>query len=241
MLTLKHINYAYAQNDSLNDINLAIKPGEFVALMGPNGSGKSTLFKLINGLIQPTSGHYYFKQHLIDAQYLKNITQVTQLHQAIGFVFQNSDVQLFNETVFDELAFGPRQLGFDEPVVEQRVTDCLKLLQIEKLAQRIPYQLSGGEKKLVALGCVLTMNPEVLVLDEPFNGLSVAYQTLICQVLTALHEAGKTILIASHQFNLIRTIAQRIVVFNEAHQIETDLSTSQILASPQLTAHLNLL
>ncbi len=152
MLNLQHIHYAYTQTDSLNDISLTIDAGEAVAFMGPNGSGKSTLFKLINGLIQPSAGQYYFKDQLVDARFLKKPAQATALHRAIGFVFQNSDVQLFNETVRAELAFGPEQMGLAPDEVQTRVDDCLALLQIEHLADRVPYQLSGGEKKTRRFG-----------------------------------------------------------------------------------------
>lgn len=241
MLKLNQIHYAYDQTASLVDINLTIDAGEFVAFMGPNGSGKSTLFKLINGLIEPTSGYFEFKTQRVDQTFLKSATLNTQLHQSIGFVFQNSDVQLFNETVLAELAFGPQQMGLSNTEVQQRVHDCLQLLHIEHLADRVPYQLSGGEKKLVAIACVLTMNPEVIVLDEPFNGLSTAYQTLISQVLLALHQAGKTILIASHQFEQVKQIAQRVVVFNEHHQIDFDLPLQTILKSPAKVTQLQTL
>lgn len=241
MLKLNQIHYAYGQTASLVDINLTIDAGEFVAFMGPNGSGKSTLFKLINGLIEPTSGYFEFKTQRVDHAFLKSAMLTTQLHQSIGFVFQNSDVQLFNETVLAELAFGPQQMGLSNTEVQQRVYDCLQLLHIEHLADRVPYQLSGGEKKLVAIACVLTMNPEVVVLDEPFNGLSTAYQTLISQVLLALHQAGKTILIASHQFEQVKQIAQRIVVFNEHHQIDFDLPLQTILKSPAKVTQLQTL
>ncbi|MSD83285.1 ATP-binding cassette domain-containing protein [Lactobacillus curvatus] len=241
MLNLQHIHYAYSQSDSLNDISLTIDAGEAVAFMGPNGSGKSTLFKLISGLIQPSAGQYYFKDQLVDARFLKKPAQATTLHRAIGFVFQNSDVQLFNETVRAELAFGPEQMGRDSDEVQRRVDDCLALLQIEKLADRVPYQLSGGEKKLVALGSVLTMNPEMIVLDEPFNGLSAAYQSLLIRLLQQLNAAGKGILIASHNLAQIKQVAKRLVVFNENHQITDDLPLAKLEQEPKLQQNLALL
>lgn len=241
MLNLQHIHYAYSQSDSLNDISLTIDVGEAVAFMGPNGSGKSTLFKLINGLIQPSAGQYYFKDQLVDARFLKKPAQATTLHRAIGFVFQNSDVQLFNETVRAELAFGPEQMGRDSDEVQRRVDDWLALLQIEKLADRVPYQLSGGEKKLVALGSVLTMNPEMIVLDEPFNGLSAAYQSLLIRLLQQLNAAGKGILIAIHNLAQIKQVAKRLVVFNENHQITDDLPLAKLEQEPKLQQNLALL
>ncbi|MCH4170375.1 MAG: energy-coupling factor ABC transporter ATP-binding protein [Lactobacillus sp.] len=228
MFKLENISYTYdaTQAPSLADINLTITPGDFVALMGPNGSGKSTLFKILTGLLKPQTGTYYFEEKLVDS------TDRCQnhLHQRIGFVFQNSDVQLFNDTVFEELAFGPKQQGLASGAVHQRVTDVLTLLGIEALAQRVPYQLSGGEQKLVALGSVLTMNPAVIILDEPYNGLSMAYQTKLTQLLQSLNAAGKTILVASHNFQQIAELANRVVVFNAQHQLVLDTPLNALTA-----------
>ena len=132
---------------------------------------------------------------------------------------QNSNTQLFNTSVYDELAFGPRQLGLPEAEVEQRVKDTLALLEIEHLRDRIPYHLSGGEKKLVAIASGLTMNPSLLLFDEPFNGLSPKYQKLIVTLLQELKTAGKTIVISSHHFKQIAPIVERVLLFSEEHTI----------------------
>ena len=129
-------------------------------------------------------------------------------------------MQLFNFSVYEELAFGVRQLGLPETEVERRVEDCLKLLQIEHLKNRVPYQLSGGEKKLVAIGSVLTMNPEVIILDEPFNGLSPRYVELIKDVLYSLKKAGKTLIITSHHFNQVSDLVDSLYLFGEEHTIK---------------------
>lgn len=171
MIELKNITYAYEGSRALSDINLKIARGESVSLLGPNGSGKSTLLKLINGIIFPESGTYLFDGMEITEKKLKDAKFSKAFHQRIGFVFQNSDTQLFCSTVYDEIAFGPRQMGMDEKAVASRVGDCLALLKLESFKDRQPYHLSGGEKKKVALACVLALNPEVLVLDEPMNGL----------------------------------------------------------------------
>ena len=152
--------------------------------------------------------------------YIKDLKRVSNLYRKIGFVFQNSDVQLFNFSVYEELAFGVRQLGLPESEVERRVEDCLKLLQIEHLKNRVPYQLSGGEKKLVAIGSVLTMNPEVIILDEPFNGLSPRYVEIIKNVLYSLKKGGKTIIITSHHFNQVSDLVDSLYLFGEEHTIK---------------------
>ena len=219
MITIQDGNYHYTEETGIHDIQLQIQKGETVGLMGPNGAGKSTLFKILVGLLPLSSGQYHFKDWTIDQDFLKDPHRAGQLFQQVGLIFQNSDTQLFNTSVYDELAFGPRQLGLAESEVEQRVKDTLGLLEIEHLGDRIPYHLSGGEKKLVAIASVLTMNPSLLLFDEPFNGLSPKYQKLIVALLQELKTAGKTIVISSHHFEQIAPIVERVLLFSEEHTI----------------------
>lgn len=219
MITIQDGNYHYTEETGIHDIQLQIQKGETVGLMGPNGAGKSTLFKILVGLLPLSSGQYHFKDWTIDQDFLKDPHRAGQLFQQVGLIFQNSDTQLFNTSVYDELAFGPRQLGLAESEVDQRVKDTLGLLEIEHLRDRIPYHLSGGEKKLVAIASVLTMNPSLLLFDEPFNGLSPKYQKLIVALLQELKTAGKTIVISSHHFEQIAPIVERILLFSEEHTI----------------------
>ena len=203
MIRIQDGNYHYTEETGIHDIQLQIQKGETVGLMGPNGAGKSTLFKILVGLLPLSSGQYHFKDWTIDQDFLKDPHRAGQLFQQVGLIFQNSDTQLFNTSVYDELAFGPRQLG----------------LAIEHLRDRIPYHLSGGEKKLVAIASVLTMNPSLLLFDEPFNGLSPKYQKLIVTLLQELKTAGKTIVISSHHFEQIAPIVERVLLFSEEHTI----------------------
>ena len=219
MIRIQDGNYHYTEETGIHDIQLQIQKGETVGLMGPNGAGKSTLFKILVGLLPLSSGQYHFKDWTIDQDFLKDPHRAGQLFQQVGLIFQNSDTQLFNTSVYDELAFGPRQLGLSETEVEQRVKDTLGLLEIEHLRDRIPYHLSGGEKKLVAIASVLTMNPSLLLFDEPFNGLSPKYQKLIVTLLQELKTAGKTIVISSHHFEQIAPIVERVLLFSEEHTI----------------------
>lgn len=219
MITIQDGNYHYTEETGIHDIQLQIQKGETVGLMGPNGAGKSTLFKILVGLLPLSSGQYHFKDWTIDQDFLKDPHRAGQLFQQVGLIFQNSDTQLFNTSVYDELAFGPRQLGLAESEVEQRIKDTLGLLEIEHLRDRIPYHLSGGEKKLVAIASVLTMNPSLLLFDEPFNGLSPKYQKLIVALLQELKTAGKTIVISSHHFEQIAPIVERVLLFSEEHTI----------------------
>ena len=219
MIRIQDGNYHYTEETGIHDIQLQIQKGETVGLMGPNGAGKSTLFKILVGLLPLSSGQYHFKNWTIDQDFLKDPHRAGQLFQQVGLIFQNSDTQLFNTSVYDELAFGPRQLGLAETEVQQRVKDTLGLLEIEHLRDRIPYHLSGGEKKLVAIASVLTMNPSLLLFDEPFNGLSPKYQKLIVSLLQELKTAGKTIVISSHHFEQIAPIVERVLLFSEEHTI----------------------
>lgn len=241
MLTLNNAFYDYDGHLALDDVSLEVSSGETLVIMGPNGSGKSTLLKILTGFFPLKKGSYEFKDLNVDAAFLNDPKQAAKLYEQIGFVFQDSDVQLFNMSVREELAFGPQQLGLTPEEVKQRVDDCLKLLAIERLSERVPYHLSGGEKKLVAIGSVLTMNPDVFVLDEPFNGLSPHYRSLIVELLAKLKQSGKTIIMSSHHFGQIKDICDRVVLFSEEHQIQKKMTKAEVLNDPAKLAHLSVL
>lgn len=240
MIEIKNVTYSYLDIIALNNINLEIKPGEAVALMGANGCGKSTLLKLMNGIISPERGFYRFDGEEITHKKLQDNKFSKQLHQRIGFVFQNSDTQLFCSSVFEEIAFGPRQMGLDELEVTKRVKDCLKLLNIENFENRIPYHLSGGEKRKVAIACVMSLNPDVLVLDEPMNGLDPKTQRWLVEFLVKLNKAGKTLIISTHNLELVHEISTRAILFNEEHTIVADMSTKELLKDITLLKKVNL-
>lgn len=168
---LKNISYSYVGKiDALKNITLKIDRGEQVSIIGSNGSGKSTLLAILNGLIYPTSGEFYafdnqITEEVFDA--IKDNEFRSFFRTKVGFVFQNSDVQLFSPTVFDEIAFGPLQLNVAPEEVKSRVEDVLEMMNITKLRDRSPHTLSGGEKKKVCIATVLVNNPDVLLLDEP--------------------------------------------------------------------------
>ena len=240
MITIQDGNYHYTDEIGIHDIQLQIKQGETVGLMGPNGAGKSTLFKILVGLLPLSSGQYHFKDWTIDKDFLKDPHRAGQLFQQVGLIFQNSDTQLFNTSVYDELAFGPRQLGLSAVEIEQRVNDTLTLLEIEHLRDRIPYHLSGGEKKLVAIASVLTMNPSLLLFDEPFNGLSPKYQRLIAELLQELKAAGKTMIISSHHYEQIQEVIQRVLVFSEEHTLTGDFTKEEWEGNPEFRENFHL-
>jgi len=240
MIELIDVNYSYEGNKALNGINLKIEKGQSVSLLGPNGSGKSTLLKLINGLIFPDSGVYRFNGEEITEKKLKDAKFSKSFHQRLGFVFQNSETQLFCSNVYDEIAFGPRQMGMDEKAVEERVGDCLNLMKMQDFRNRQPYHLSGGEKKKVAIACVLALNPDVLVLDEPMNGLDPRTERFLAEFILGLNKAGKTIITSTHNLELVQEISERAILFDEAHTIAADLQTHQLLDDIDLLKRVNL-
>lgn len=240
MIDIKDVSYSYAGIAALRQVNLHVEKSEALAIMGSNGSGKSTLLKLINGIVFPDSGTYSFNDEAITQSSLKNSAFSKSFHQKVGFVFQNSDVQLFCASVFDEIAFGPRQMELDEKEVSERVHDCLELLGIEELSARLPYHLSGGEKRKVALACVLSTNPDLLVLDEPMNGLDPKTQRWLVEILVKMNRAGKTLITATHNIELVQEISQRAVLFDKTHSIVADGPTEKILADSDLLRNANL-
>jgi cobalt/nickel transport system ATP-binding protein len=240
MIDIKDVCYSYSGVKALRSINLQIGKGEAVAFMGPNGCGKSTLLKLINGIISPDCGSYIFDKEEITHKKLQNNNFAKILHQKIGFVFQNPDTQLFCSSVYDEIAFGPRQMGMNENEVAKRVEDSLNLLNIQELKDRTPYHLSGGEKRKVAIACVLSLNPEVLILDEPMNGLDPKTQRWLVEFLSKLNKAGKTLITSTHNLELVQEISDRAILFDEGHSIVADLPTDKLLEDIELLKRVNL-
>lgn len=219
IINLSHISYNYEEVSALNDISLEIYAGELIFFTGPNGCGKSTLFKLLNGLIFPTKGEYYFDNKKIDKNTLQDNMFAKNFHKRIGYIFQNPDVQLFNATVYDEIAFGPRQMNLDEEIIHQRVNELLIYLNIQHLQDRPPYHLSGGEQKKVALAAILALNPDILMIDEPLNGLDNKTRQWFKEFLMDFIKANKTILISTHEQELLSLPHSRIIKFNDKHTI----------------------
>jgi cobalt/nickel transport system ATP-binding protein len=219
MIELRNLSFSYADAPALSRIDLEVGRGDSLALVGPNGSGKSTLLKILNGIVFPESGSYRFDGEEITAKALRDAAVAKRFHQRIGFLFQNSDSQLFCTSVYDEVAFGPRQMGLGEAEVDRRVHDCLDLLAIGHLESRVPYHLSGGEKRKVALASVLSLNPDVLVLDEPMNGLDPKTKRFLRDFLISINAAGKTIICATHDFEYVEGVFREVAVFSGSHGI----------------------
>lgn len=219
LIELNNISFEYEDSPALKNIYLSINEGECVGLQGDNGSGKTTLIKLLNGLIFPSAGTYVFEGNQIDKKSMADEVFSKQFHQKIGYVFQNAETQLFCGSVREEVEFGPRQMGLSEEEIKTRCDDVINLIGIKHIENRAPYHLSGGEKKKTALACVLSMNPQVLIMDEPMNGLDRKSRDNLMGFLKAWKQAGKTLIIATHDENLLNIIADRIITIGEDHSL----------------------
>lgn len=241
MIKLENLSFKYKDAIVLEDINLTINKGEAIALIGPNGSGKTTLLKILNGILIPTKGKYILDEEEITKKKLADNLFSKKFHKKIGFIFQNSDVQLFCSDVYDEIAFGPMQMGLSEEEIDIRVNDCLKLLSIEKLRHKESYKLSGGEKKRVAIASVLALNPEVLVLDEPLNEIDPKGKKFIKELLVELNKSGKTIICSTHEFEYIKDVFNRAIVFSEEHKIIRDDTFNNVCSDKQFLEDNNII
>jgi len=241
---LKNVGYTYlGKFPALVDINLEIQKGDQLAILGANGSGKSTLLKMLNGLIFPQQGEILAFGTKLTPSLLDGAGSefARSFRARVGFIFQDSDIQLFSPTVWDEIAFGPLQLDLPPEEVEERVEDVMEMLGIKKLEKRAPYTLSGGEKKKVALASVLSVNPEVLLLDEPTNNLDPRTQRWLLELLAELRKLGKTIIISTHDLELALESTEKAAVFSEDHRIVETAPTPEIIDDRHLLLEVNLI
>ena len=236
------LSYRYlGKFEALAGVSLSIGQGEKVALLGANGCGKSTLLKILDGLVFPDTGSYTAFGEPVTEDTLEDEQMNTGFRSRIGFVFQNSDAQVFSPTVREELAFGPLQLGLDRTETATRVGDVLRMLDIEDLADRAPFQLSGGQKKRVAIGTVLAMNPEVLLFDEPTAALDPRTAQWLTELIQDLSEAGKTIVLATHDLDSLDRLADRCIVFAEDHTIMAEAAPADLMGDRTLLIDANLI
>ncbi|SMC16026.1 cobalt/nickel transport system ATP-binding protein [Clostridium acidisoli DSM 12555] len=242
IMQLHNVSFEYLTNEPvLKDINLDIYTGEKLVILGANGSGKSTLQKILNGLIFPSKGEYKAFGELVTEETLDDEQFSEAFRKRIGFIFQNSDAQLFSANVWEEIAFGPLQMKLDFNEVSKRVNEVIQMLGLETLQDRPPYKLSGGEKKKVAIASILSMNPEVLILDEPTNGLDPRTQRWLINLLLELNKAGKTLITCTHNLDIVDEIADRVLVFSEEHNIVAQGSPQDILSNKELLLSVNLI
>ncbi len=239
VLALERVSFSWDGGaPALRDVTLAFAPGERVAVLGANGSGKSTLLRLLDGLVAPAAGTVRaFGEDL--GEVLDDDGRARAFRRRVGLVFQSPDAQLFSTTVREEMAFGPLQLGLAPGEVEGRIADLAAMMEIGHLLDRPPFRLSGGEKKKVAIASVLAVNPEVVLLDEPTGGLDPRSQSWLLDVLAGLHDAGKTLIAASNELDLVPAMADRIVVLDEQHGLAADGPIDAVLADRALLRRVN--
>lgn len=232
-ITLKNISYQYKKQDSgeekyaIKDISLAIEPGEFVAIIGRTGSGKSTLIQHFNGLFQPKSGDYFFNgENIWEKKY-----DLKKLRQKVALCFQYPEYQLFEENVLKDIAFGPKNLGFDKKECEKKARHAMQLAGLSNELEKVsPFSLSGGQKRRVALAGILAMEPEYLILDEPVAGMDAPGKKILFDLLHHLNkERGITIVLVSHNMDDVADHADRVLVM-ENGQIKMDGKTEEVFA-----------
>lgn len=236
MLKVKDISYSYDDGtQALKNINLEVHKGEIVAILGKNGAGKSTLFLHFNGIYEPQNGEIY-----IDGEQLKyDKKSLIKFRQKVGIVFQNPDDQIFAPTVEEDVAFGPMNLQLPIEEVQNRVEDSLKRVGMEGFEKKAPHHLSGGQKKRVAIAGILAMKPDIMVLDEPTAGLDPKGVEKIIQLLHELNEEGITIIISTHDVDLVPDYANRVYVMNQGEVIDEG-TPSEIFSRPETINKANL-
>ena len=221
MIKAENVNYIYQQGmpferQALYDVNIEIEDGSLVALIGHTGSGKSTLIQHFNALVKPTSGKIIING--IDVTAPK--ADLRLVRKTVGLVFQYPEHQLFEETVYKDIAFGPKNMGFSDEEIDKRVRESAALVGLkEKHLTRSPFDLSGGQKRRVAIAGVLAMNPKVLILDEPTAGLDPKGRDEILATIKKLHEENKEMIIifVSHSMEDVAKTAERVIVMNDGH------------------------
>lgn len=234
-IEIKHLDHIYMagspfETKALDDVSLTINDGEFIGLIGHTGSGKSTLVQHLNGLMRPDGGSV-----IVDGMDIsdKN-TDLREVRRRVGLVFQYPEHQLFEESVRKDVSFGPRNLGCDEDEIERRVRDaCAQVGLGEDMLDKSPFDMSGGQKRRVAIAGVLAMQPKVLVLDEPTAGLDPRGRSELIALIRQLHEdAGNTIVMVSHSMDDIASLAQRIIVMNKG-RVAMDGTPREVFSHPK--------
>jgi len=226
LINVRNLSFNYPDGQqALKDINLTIYKGESVAVMGPNGAGKSTLIMHFNGILQSNGSVSLLGKPVNDGN-------LKWVRSKVGLVFQTPDDQLFSPTVFDDVAFGPINMGYSKDEVKQAVTKALDAVSMNGFEKRSSYHLSVGEKRRVAIATVLSMSPEILVIDEPNSNLDPRGKWALINVLKSL---PVTKVIVSHDMEMVRALCRRVVVV-DAGSIVVDGATDEILANKELLA-----
>lgn len=236
MLEVNNLKYSYNDDyQALKGVNLKIERGEMVAILGKNGAGKSTLFLHLNGIYEPDEGKVF-----IDGEELKyDKKSLLKFRQKVGIVFQNPDDQIFAPTVEEDVAFGPLNLGLSMEEVQNRVEEALIRVGMNGYEKSAPHHLSGGQKKRVAIAGILAMKPEIMVLDEPTAGLDPEGVTNLIKLLRELNDEGITIIISTHDIDLVPDYAQKVFVLVDGHIISQG-TPKEIFAQPNILKKANL-
>ena len=226
-LETKNLSYTYHDGtEALKNVNIKIKKGEKIAIMGPNGAGKSTLFSHFNGLSEPTSGHVEIEGEKI----IFERDELLKVRQKVGIVFQDPNDQLFAPTVKEDVAFGPMNLGLDYEEVERRIKEALEMVGMTGFEEKTPHHLSGGQQKRVAIAGIIAMRPDIMILDEPTAGLDPEGVDKVLNILNNLNKEGMSIVISSHDIEMVNHFADKIFVLydgeiiaeGDRHQIFSD-------------------
>lgn len=231
MIELKNVYFKYNNNELLKDITFKIKEKEKVVLLGINGSGKSTLLKIINGLLFPQRGKYFYKGVEINKKQLKYKEFNKKFRKEVVFLFQNPDSMIFNPTVYDEIAFGLRQLGDKKENIDEKVKYWAEKLGVYKYLNEPPFNLSGGEKQKVCLAALLILEPEVLLLDEPTANLD---PKTTGWLIDFLYELNLTTIITTHNLSLSLELGDRGLVLSENHQIIYDGNLEEFIKNIEM-------
>ena len=206
VIKIEGLTYRFTDGTlGLDNVNLTIPQGQLVVLAGPNGSGKTTLLRHLNGLLKPRVGSV-----LLDGTSVYR--DLRQTRQTVGMVFQNADSQIVGETVLDDVAFGPENLGLDQVRVQEKVEAALNTVGLGHLADHRPHTLSGGEKRRLAIAGILAMEPKIVIFDEPFSNLDYPGVKQVLEQMISLHQSGRTIIVATHDLEKIIAHAQRLLV-----------------------------
>jgi cobalt/nickel transport system ATP-binding protein len=239
LFEIDQLTFRYEGNTALNDLSLTIPEASRVALLGANGSGKSTLLRVLDGLHFGATGAARFRGEDLSEEHFADDQWAFAFRRQVGLVFQNPDAQLFNPTVFDEVAFSPLQMRWSKADIKERVMETLDFLQIGHLKDRPPQRLSGGEKKRVALASVLVLDPAVLLLDEPTAGLDPRSQSQLIDLLVEWGGGPKSVIVATHDLDDLTDIADRCYVL-DAGRLAAEGSPDAILADRELLQRTNL-
>ncbi len=217
-LSTENLSFTYPDGTrALKNINIEIEKGEKVAIIGPNGAGKSTLFSHFNGLTEPTSGCVKIEGKPISFEK----DELLKVRQKVGIVFQDPNDQLFAPTVKEDIAFGPMNLGLSYDEVEKRVEDALKMVGMENYEDKTPHHLSGGQQKRIAIAGIIAMKPELMILDEPTAGLDPDGVEKVLNIMNQLNEEGMTLIISSHDIDMISKYTDKIFVLYNGEIIES--------------------